>query len=409
MNMQRRHIRFLSPAFISFVGEQFYRLNRPQGYTKRDLFASLEKILVLRLDKIGDVVMTSAFLRELRHNYPEAFITLVVNPTTYNLAQHCPYVDNVLIFPWESYSGKNSFYRHWRTLMFARKHLQPQRFDAVMVPRWDVDFYLENYLAFYSGAPLKLAHTEMTTPTKRILNKGENKLFTQCVNDVSLQHEVDHALNMLRFIGGTIHDDNLEIWPTKDDELAVKKMIAAHLPVNQNPLFCIGIGAGDSKRIWPVDRYAEVCKWLHEMYGGYVFVVGANDEYELGADLTLTNPGYVSNVTGKLTLRQTAVLLKHSTLFIGNDSGPMHIAAAARTPVIEISPHPRDGDPAHFNSPVRFGPWNIPSEVLQPATALSPCVDSCSADKPHCIRQITIQEVQNAIQSLLYFLPQRPR
>ena len=109
----------------------------------------------------------------------------------------------------------------------------------------------------------------------------------------------------------------------------------------------------------------------------------------------------IINTVGQTTLRQTAALLKHCSLFIGNDSGPMHIAAAMKTSVIEISCHPRSGDTCHPNSPTRFSPWGTESIVLQPEQHKKPCQRGCEMDYPHCILNVHIDSVINACNKLI--------
>jgi lipopolysaccharide heptosyltransferase II len=105
-------------------------------------------------------------------------------------------------------------------------------------------------------------------------------------------------------------------------------------------------------------------------------------------------------VAGKTTLRQTAAVLKYCKLFIGNDTGPMHLASAVGVPVIEISAHPRDGSLSHHNSPYRFGPWGIPAIGLQPKTARPPCQGACTAQEAHCIRNVSVDQVKKTILKL---------
>ena len=108
------------------------------------------------------------------------------------------------------------------------------------------------------------------------------------------------------------------------------------------------------------------------------------------------------NSAEKATLRQAVALLKRCRLFVGNDSGPMHIAAAVGLPAVEISCHPIDGSLFHSNSPRRFGPWGVSHVILQPKNKLDFCTDACNASHAHCIRGVTVEQTKEAITSLLY-------
>jgi heptosyltransferase-2 len=88
-------------------------------------------------------------------------------------------------------------------------------------------------------------------------------------------------------------------------------------------------------------------------------------------------------------------------LFIGNDSGPLHLAVAAGIPVVEISCHPADGDPNGENSPDRFGPFTSRCRIVRPERAKDPCQSSCASSQPHCIAQVSVAQVGHAVTSLL--------
>jgi hypothetical protein len=88
-------------------------------------------------------------------------------------------------------------------------------------------------------------------------------------------------------------------------------------------------------------------------------------------------------------------------MFCGNDAGPMHLAAAAGIPVLEVSCHPRGGDDLHPNSPWRFAPWGVPHRILQPEIHLDECDIGCQASVPHCILEVSVDSVIRAMASLL--------
>ena len=109
----------------------------------------------------------------------------------------------------------------------------------------------------------------------------------------------------------------------------------------------------------------------------------------------------VINLAGKATLRQTAAVLKRCELFIGNDAGPMHMAAAVGVPVIEISCQHRGGSSLEANSPTRFGPWGVENVVLQPENATGNCGETCEAEMAHCILGVTVEQVVKAVMQIM--------
>ena len=392
-----------SLRLISLFGEWLFRLLGRRPAINETPLLQADRILISRLDKIGDVVMSSGFLRELRHAFPSAHRTLLVHPDVFNLVEACPYVDEVLTFGGHTLPAGGGLRRHYHTIRYARQHLWNRRFALALVPRWDVDFYLENYLVYYSGAPRRAGYTERTTPTKSTLNRGENLLFTHILEHTDLAHEVEHNLEFIRFLGQEVRDESLELWLTEDDHRTVRDFLQAHQVGPRDFLIAVGPGAGHPRRIWPLSRFIRVSRWLTNHLRARIVILGGPEVQESGETFRNRTGPQVINAAGSLTLRQTAALARRCGLFLGNDSGVMHLAAAAGIPIAEISCHPRTGDPAHYNSPVRFGPWDVPSKIIQPGTAAFPCDRGCEATTAHCILGISADHV---IGELATWLPQ---
>jgi ADP-heptose:LPS heptosyltransferase len=100
-------------------------------------------------------------------------------------------------------------------------------------------------------------------------------------------------------------------------------------------------------------------------------------------------------------LREVCAVLERCDLFLGNDSGCAHLAAAMDCKVVVISRHPRDGNTNHFNSPVRFSPHCTHTRVLQPATGMEGCESACRSIEPHCIFKVSVDEVVATARELL--------
>jgi heptosyltransferase-2 len=127
-----------------------------------------------------------------------------------------------------------------------------------------------------------------------------------------------------------------------------------------------------------------------------LLVLGSKKETGLANQLQTEIGSGVINVTGQTTLRQSAELLARCHLFIGNDSGPMHMAAAMHVPIVGICSHPKTGSLHHERSPMRFRPWTSDYVLVQPDTASGRCSDGCDARSAHCIRNVTVDMVHYA-------------
>lgn len=390
-----------TPTMTVSIGKPFFWCMRLGSRKKAENDIAEKNILIVRLDEIGDIVLTTPFIRELRHNYPHARITLVVKPSVYELVAACPYVNEIQTFDWHVTGRWSVLRRHIRACVFSLKYLLRRRFDMAIVPRWDCDYYYASYICYLSGARRRIGYAENCTDIKKTYNKGYDRLYTDVISDTEQRHEVQKNLEVVRRMGGTVWNDRLELWiDKKDDEYAAQLLASRAIPADR-PVFAIGIGARSKKRVWPSDRYSQLAKWLQERFECSIVICGGSDDARSGMEINNVLGDQVINLIGKTTLSQMAAIMKRCSLFIGNDAGPMHIAAAAGIPVIEISCHARSGSISHYNSPVRFGPWGVPCRVLQPDNPVAPCVNGCEADSPHCIKMVPVKQVQDAIVSLL--------
>jgi ADP-heptose:LPS heptosyltransferase len=360
------------------------------------LITDTRRILILRPDGVGDVVMTGPLLRELRRARPDAHITLVVRPEVLNLVETCPYVNEVLTLRLPPDS------RWWRplsrrltTLLFAWRHLWPERFDLAIAPRWGPDRYETSVLMYLSGAPHRAGHSPRGS-TRGTKTNSYDRFFTTLVRDGSVKHEVQRNLALLSAIGMSPSDDSLEVWLSAEDQSVANEILASE---GAKSLVAFGLGAGHPKRRWPIERFAEVGRWLTDKGSGLVLVGGAAEE-GLAEELRSHLGGRVIDVTNKMTLRQTTAMLARCSLFCGNDAGPMHLAAAVGVPVVEVSCHSLGGDVLHPNSPKRFGPWGVSHRIVRPQAPADGCAAGCRAAAPHCILNVGVDSVIDAIGSL---------
>jgi ADP-heptose:LPS heptosyltransferase len=371
---------------------------------RRSRIEGTYNILVVRVDGVGDMIMTGPFLRELRRAFPDARITLIVAPEASNLVETCPHVDRILTLRLPPATIVRQPLRWWHplwrrigALSFARRHLWPESYDLAIVPRWAEDPYEATVLTYLSGAPRRVGYSEDTSADKQAKNRGYDRFFTEVVDDRSVKHEVQRNLDLLSVLGVAPSDDRLEAWLSKEDENFAVEILGS---AGAKTLVALGPGAGSARRMWPIERFVETGRWFADR-GFRLLIVGGPGEEALGAELHRHLGSDVIDLTGRATLRQTAALLRRCILFCGNDAGPMHLAAAVGIRVVEISCHSLEGDDLHLNSPKRFGPWGVPHRIVRPEDPAEGCVSGCQQPTPHCILNVGVSSVMAAIKSLM--------
>lgn len=197
-----------------------------EGY-REPVSAQPQRILIVRLDEIGDCVLMIPMLRELRRAYPRAQIDLVVKSGPYPLMELCPYVNHVFVAEKLPRPGRpmREFFCWDRT--FCEAHLWEQHYDLCLVPRWDIDETGAIVLAYFCGARQRIGFSEKCSPVKAEQDQGMNMLFTRPIlTPLHVVHEVDKGLFLLRAgLGIRSERDDLEIWYRKSDADAAKQLL----------------------------------------------------------------------------------------------------------------------------------------------------------------------------------------
>ncbi len=356
----------------------------------------VHRILVLRVDLIGDMVLTTPFLRELRRNYTDAEITLVVTPSVYNLVELCPYVDHIMTF--KKLEGSIGwFLSFFKARKFVKEHLSNQFFDLAISPRWENDSFCHaGLIMFLSNARRRIGYSEDAHPRKMLLDKGFNHFFTEFVPVYSNDpYEIERHLDVLRYIGGSIENKKLELWTDKSDQIYANQIL--NTSSKKRIVFCPS--ASSNVREWDIKNYIQLIKIINQNHDFDIIVIGSRNAESYGRSLEdiFSN---VYNLTGKSTLRQTVEIMKKCNFYIGGDTGPMHIAIAVGLPGIVISCHPISGDSDGLNSPIRFIPNNGRMKVIQPV-GLPGCKHRCIKKYAHCINQITVEQVYDKIKKYM--------
>ena len=345
-----------------------------------------KRILVLRYRFIGDTILTVPFLRNLRYAEPSAHIVWVVAPGSSEVVHGIPYVDELLCWdPVTIHADSRGTHKTLRDKVRFITGLRSQKFDKVYVLKRSFSSAL---IAFLSGARQRVGFD----------TEGRGFLLTKRVPYRHDQHEVQNFLDVLRADGVAVSDDYLELWTTPDEDAAAAQLLAdAGIPESKE-IVALHPFASNPHRGWPFEDFAALAALL-QVQGFVTLVLGApGDRNAFESVRDLFGQQTVDQV-GKCKLRVTMALLKRCALFVGNDSGIMHLAAAANIQMVALfGPQ----------SPVKFGPWSAQARVLYRDFPCSPCkqkffteCEPSSRMRPACVEAITVDDVFREVMQLL--------
>ncbi len=299
--------------------------------------STTQRFLLSRTDRLGDLVLSTPAATALKKEFPEAEVFFLARDYAAEILDLHPHVDGVL--------RVDSLGEAMRAKPLA-KLLRSYDFDAVLAlyPRPELAW------AFYrAGIPLRIGTGY----------RWFSGLFNQRVYEHrkdARRHEAEYNLQLLRPLG--IADARVEFHYRFDalHELALaEKMSQWHLA---EPYVVLHPGSGSSARDWPLEHFAVLAAYLSLERKLQVVLTGATNEKALTEFMQTQTAGSAIDLAGRLNLTELAGVLRHAALFVGNSSGPLHIARMMATPVLAFYP------PITACRPERWGPYSCRQDVL---------------------------------------------
>ncbi len=344
------------------------------------------RMLVIRLDLIGDLVLSLTAIQALKRTYPGAEIDLLAVPSSAKVIANDPDVANVIAYDpniWRRPKALGQL-KNWREAMALRRRLQSRRYDLAL----SVSGPWAAVIAALSGAKRTVGFAQegypglLTDPVPgRHWAPGDHK------------HEVDYCLELAKAAGAVPTDEDRvpKLAVSAEAEKEVEGLLQKLELREGKPLIACHVSAnnGQSKR-WPVPYWAILLDRLIAEDGANVLLTGAPNDLPLITEITQRMQQQPFNLAGKTSLSQLAALLQRADLLLTGDSGPMHIAAAVGTPLIAIH-GPTD--------PALSGPISAKATVLRSDIWCSPCYN---AQGPADCRFYTTQCMKNILPGQVY-------
>ncbi|MCK4827650.1 lipopolysaccharide heptosyltransferase II [bacterium] len=342
-----------------------------------------KRILLIRTDRIGDVLLTTPAIEAVREKFPLAHIAVMVRPYAKEVVDGNPYIDEIIIY--DKYGKHKSIMASY----YFAKVLKKKNFDVAMIFHPTNRTHIITYLA---AIPQRIGY-DRNLPFLLTDKIPHTKQFGK-------MHEIDYALGMLKPLNITDVKRKKLYMPIKgQSENSVNSLFAAEsIDANEKKVI-FHPGASCASKIWPADRFATVADRLIRNFNVKVIIVGGEDEKDITSAEAMKD--YMSDkavsFAGKLSISELASCLKRAAVFISNDSGPVHIASAVGTPAVVIFGRSLPG-----LSPRRWGPTGRNDVVLHKDVG---CGDTCLAHNCKkdfaCLKAITVDEVYEAAERFL--------
>jgi len=365
---------------IDAIARPIVRVLTKLGYCPASAATEVRSILLLEYWNLGDIVMESPFVQNVRINYPNARIVLLTSPKAAPLLEHQGLVNEVITVrvPWAQHYSRwrkyNPFSPLWIELLRTLRFLHAQHFDLAFTARADIR---ENCILWLAEIRRRVGYAF----------GGGGYFLTDIVTpDLEHPHFAVRWLRLLEHLGRPILVRQPSLSVSREEERVAEQYLAERGIQGQDFLVGIHPGARSVTRQWGEENFEMVAQRLRAQYP--VKILWFQDPSQ-----GRSAQGTDDFIPLSLPLRQFMAVLKRCRLFICNDSGPMHISTALGVPVVAVF-----GPTA----PMWFGPLGPDNRiVIQSGFWCRPCFDYCLFDQPYCLRTISIDSVLNAATAAL--------
>lgn len=297
------------------------------------------RILVVKLATIGDLLLATPALRALRESYPQATIDLLVTPSSAGVLDDWNVINRVIVLNKYLFDHPKQLLTKPTNLLKLRPLLQDLRgghYDAVL---------LMHHLTLFFGRRKHQA-LMLATGAKYLvgLDNGHGWFLNVRVPDQGFgaMHEAEYCLAVAEAVGGKTGEKWLTMPLNEEQRQQARQLVYGNMPAElvARPIIAMHPGSGgySTARRWSPERFAQLADTLYQDTGGQLLLVGGPEEADLHAQIMgLLRSGVPArSLAGKGSIQVTAAALELADLFIGNDAGPMHLAAAVGTPTVAI-------------------------------------------------------------------------
>lgn len=344
---------------------------------RRRSFHEPRRVLILKPCCVGDVLLATPTLAAFQRAFPDAEFVWAIAPHSRAMVANNPRLDGLIDAG--TVVGGADF--TWREFLSLGRRLRAGDFDTAIVLERSLVLSL---LPLLAGIPQRIG----------LDSRGRGLLNTHAATvPAQPHHEAELYLDTARCVDVPTRGARSEFYPSEAAREAVAPLVTDDLPlVSIHPAGGENPGTTLLSKRWPTERFAEVARRLTQQ-GMRVIVLGGPNDTELGAEVA---GEWAENQAGGLSWDETGAVLEHASLFIGNDTGAMHLAVACGVPAVALF-GPTD--------PARYGPYSSSSVALWHRVGCNPCfVDG--AARPDCcpnhaIEAISVEEVLVAVERLL--------
>ena len=331
---------------------------------------SPQRVLVIKLDHFGDLLLSTAVFNNLSLNFPNASTDALIGSWGQAVLETHPKINRLIYYNSPGFSRQAKSFTLYQSISLLMKLWR--QYDLIVDLRGD---WLTVTLALLKSSPYR-----MDRATLQIKNKLEQSTSTSI-------HESDRNLDLLRSYQLKIGSPFPTFYLSATDQIWADAYLAT-LPTHRS-IVAIHPGSPIALKRWPMERFAQLADWLITDYQSVIIFVGLASETDLVQQIQRQMQHDSIDLAGQTSLCQLGTLLEKVDLFLGNDSAPMHLAATVGTPVLALYGP---------SAPERFGPIGANCNTIRMKPDCPPCMaPDCQLDGLGCMKEISVATVKKSV------------
>lgn len=387
---------FLKRCYSRLIEWRFYT----QSLYKPFDIHELKDVLVIRTDGLGDLILADPLFKLIKQTSKGVRVALISRGEWKEIFERSPYVDEVI--PWDI----QKYARSLRYRMNFIRALRTRTFDAAIHPVYSRE-PLSDEITCCTRAALKIGFDGDLNNIEKKRKRQNDRCYARLIRhdavDCTELERNRHFAEQL--VGMKIRADDFqpELWLTDEDRLVSAELLRRYgIDPDQNALIALFPGASSAYKTWPPESYADLGNRILQYFDSKFVICGTHAEADIARVVASEIHGPVVNLAGKTSLTQLAAVLECSDLYIGSDTGPLHMAAAVGTPTLAIM------GGGHFGRFYPYGDLNKHQMVFKKMSCYG-CNWKCIYETTRCIQEITVDDVWREAQRMIeeVVLPRR--
>ena len=338
----------------------------------------MKNILVVKLSAIGDVIHALPVSYAIKEQYPDAYLTWVVEQAAHAILEDNPYIDELILFEKAKFRSLGGFLHE---IAPFRRRLRARRYDASL----DLQgLFKSAAIVFNAGARRRIGTANM--------REGAHLVSRPVRGAHAAGHIVERYLDVARALGCAVREVRFPVAVSARDAAAAETLLAREGVQEGRRFVALAIGANWPNKRWPVEHFAALADRLYRAHYVPVLVGGGHLDETLAQDIMRACEIPPVSLVGRTNLKQLAHIFTRAALVLGGDTGPVHLAAGLRVPTVMLM-GPTDAN--------RNGPYGQLENAIEVDRSCRGCWKRACPKGLDCLAAITPDAVAAKMRPLL--------